>query len=194
MADVQLMDLWLPILVGGVVGFFMSFLLWAVLPHHNAEWKKLPNEDAMMAEIRSGSVPPGQYMFPRFENMSDLKDPEKKKRYEEGPMGMVAVWPGVPNMGLNMVLTFLFYLVSCTLIAYVGTVALDKSVERITVFQLLTTVSVMTFAFGSIPNGIWFRKPLRAVVTEFLDCLLTGSVIGAVFAMLWPITQAAGRA
>ena len=51
-----LMELWLPIVVSAVIVFFASFLAWMVLPHHNGDWKGLPNEDALNNTIRTTSL------------------------------------------------------------------------------------------------------------------------------------------
>jgi len=185
MPDVSLMDLWLPILIATAAGFFMSFLLWAVSPHHNAEWKKLPNEDAVMSLIRWDNVPADRYMFPHYQHV-DLKSSEARERFEAGPLGILAVWPGPPNMPRNMVLTILFYFVSAVFIAYVACNAERMASSFAEVFQLTATVAVMTYAFGSIPNAIWFRKPPRAIITEFLDGVVMGLVTGGIFAVLWP--------
>ncbi|MCA9294864.1 MAG: hypothetical protein KC983_00065 [Phycisphaerales bacterium] len=189
MADVVLMDLWLPIVVATVAGHFLSFVLWAVLPHHKSEWAKIPAETAVMDLLRDRQVPPGQYMFPNLVH-GDFKDPEKVALYTKGPIGTLSVWPGVSNMPRNMILTILFYLVSATVIAYLATIALDTSATGMAVFRFTATVGLLTFTFGGIPNGIWFRKSPRSMVTEFLDGVLMAVLFGGVFAALWPEAQA----
>lgn len=187
--DVALLDLWLPIVVATVAGHFLSFVLWAVLPHHTPEWRKIPNESKMMDLIRDLPVPPGQYMFPNLAH-SDFKDPEKRALYTRGPIGTLTVWPGVSSMPRNMALTILFYLVSATAIAYLATIALEASADGFEVFRFTATVALLTFTFGGIPNGIWFRKSPRSMVTEFLDGVLMAALFGGVFSALWPEAQA----
>ena len=48
-----LIALWMPIVVSGVALFFASWIAWMLLPHHKAEWKGLPNEDALLAALKN---------------------------------------------------------------------------------------------------------------------------------------------
>jgi len=43
-----LTQLWLPIVVSGFAVFFLSALVWTVMPHHKKDWQGLPNEDAVL--------------------------------------------------------------------------------------------------------------------------------------------------
>jgi hypothetical protein len=115
----MLLQLWLPILVTTVVLFFTSFLAWVVLPHHKPDVRRWPSEDALLDFIRSSGGQPGEYLFPLIDE-KDMKEDWAKKRYADGPWGMVNVWAQQPNMGLNMVKTVLFFLVVSILVGYVG--------------------------------------------------------------------------
>ena len=44
-----LTQLWLPIVVSGVVVFLLSALAWTVMPHHKKDFTGLPNADAVQA-------------------------------------------------------------------------------------------------------------------------------------------------
>ena len=109
MDDVSLVSLWLPILLSSVAVFVASFLAWVVSPHHKPDWKGIPNEDGFLEALRANNTPPGQYMFPYCADYSELKDPEKKKRYAAGPHGTLTVWPGMPNQTPKMVASFIFF-------------------------------------------------------------------------------------
>ena len=181
----ELMSLWLPILVSTVVVHIASTICWMVSPHHKPDWKKLPNEDDMMDKIRSENIPPGQYIFPCVQ-MSEMKDPEMKKRWEAGPHGIVRVWKEAPNMGRNIGLTILFFFVTSIFVAYVGTLAIDGGAKFIKVFQVTGTVAIIGHCFAFIPNDIWFGTPRRAVMMKILDGLIYGLLTGVVFGALWP--------
>jgi hypothetical protein len=169
--DVSVGDLWLPIVLAAVGVFILAFLANVALPHHKGDWKKLPNEDGHLETVRSGNVGAGQYMFP-YCHMVDFKDPEKKKKYEAGPHGIMVVWPGVPNMGKNLVLTFIYYLVVGFCVAYVATLAFrgHPAVEYMQVFRVTGTVAILAYCLGSIPGTIWFghswRSQLRVAVAH----------------------------
>ena len=66
-----LTDLWLPILINGVVLFFASFTAWVILPHHFSDKKRLPDEDAVMNLVRDLNIAPGNYMFPYADSKAE---------------------------------------------------------------------------------------------------------------------------
>jgi len=187
--DLSLMDLWLPILVSAVVVFFASFLAHMVLPHHKKEWSKLPQEDKMLELVRSGGAPPGQYMFPHCENMADLKDPEKKKKWEQGPFGIVRVCPAMPNMGRNLALTFVTYLVIGVFVAYLAAVAMNRGAEFMPVFRFTATAAIMAHCLGFIGHSIWYGQPLKYWLFDTIDGIVYGLLVGATFAFLWPALE-----
>lgn len=178
------LDLWLPIVLAGIAGFFASFVCWALLPHHRAEWRKVPGEERMLDLVRDG-VPPGQYLFPHAEH-ADLKDPERKKAYLAGPHGSLVVWPGPPNMGRNMAITMGSFLACAFLMAYVLSATIPAGASFARVFQVAATIGVMAHVFGLIPGAVWFGKPARALATEIADGVFYGLAQGTVFAFMWP--------
>jgi len=181
-----ILELWLPILVTSVVMFFVGFIAWTVSPHHKKDWVKLPNEDDIQKTVRSGNIKPGQYIFPHCADWSELKDPEKKARYEAGPHGTVTVWAGPPAMGKSMALTFFYQVVVSVFIGYLTSLALGASAEFSKVFQVAGTAGILAHCFASIPNAIWFCKPLRAIMTDLIDGVIYGLLTGVIFAWLWP--------
>ncbi len=98
-----LTQLWLPIVVSGVVVFFMSALVWTVMPHHKKDWQGLPNEDAVLAAMRTSPLAPGQYAMPFIFDPKLRDDPAMKERIAKGPNGYFTVIPtGSPAMGPMM--------------------------------------------------------------------------------------------
>src|SRR5690242_156796 len=51
--------LWLPILVSAVVVFILSSVINTLTPWHAADYRKLPNEDAVADSLRPHAIPPG---------------------------------------------------------------------------------------------------------------------------------------
>lgn len=180
-----LTDLWLPIILTSVALFFCSFLFWAILPHHKDDYSAAPDEEAMRSAVRSLGLPPGRYMFPNCKDSKGMKDPELQRKMEEGPMGMLNIWP-VPNMGKNMALTFLTFLAATKLIAYLARETIPNGAEFARVFQVVGTAGVLTWCFSFIANMIWFNGGARAIVMCIIDGLVYGLVTGAIFAFLWP--------
>ncbi len=176
-------SLWLPILVSAVVLFLMSFVFWTMLPHHGQDYRKLPNEDGFLGSIREGKIPSGRYMFPFVGDHKNAQKEEIKAKCEQGPMGTITIF-GKVNMGRNLGLTFLFFLVTSAIIAYVlWTVFAGSSPDFARVFRVAGTVSVLAYCVAGIPNDIWFRRPF---VTNFIDGIAYAMVSGLLFAALWP--------
>lgn len=187
MLAVTVVDLWLPIVLSAVAVWFASFLAWMVLPHHKKEWKGLPNEDAFLEFVRTNSVPVGQYMFPYCADYAEMKDPEKKKRWEAGPHGTMNVWSGMPTLSGNLIKTFLFYILVGVFVAYLASQAvLAPGAEFMPVFRFAGAAAVGLYALGSIPQNIWFKKPLRSAMFDVADCAVYGIITGVLFAVLWP--------
>jgi len=178
-------SLWLAIIVASIAVWFASFLVWAVLPIHNKDFDKLPNEDVVVSAVKAQGVSCGVFMFPAFMGHKDANKPENRKRYEEGPNGLLTILPKA-NMGKNMVLTFLVFLVVSTLIACVGAMTLERGADFGRVLRVLGTVGVLSYSFAFIPNGIWFGSKPRAIVNCILDGVAYGLLTGVVFALLWP--------
>ncbi len=57
--NIALASLWLPIVLSSIAIFFASSIIWIVLQYHNADWKKLPDEDVARSTFKG--LEPGQY-------------------------------------------------------------------------------------------------------------------------------------
>ncbi len=182
---------WLPILLSAVAVFFASFVTWALLPFHNREYRKLPNEAAVLSALRSWSLAPGEYMIPSAMCGADAHRPEARETIAAGPIALLHIWPGPPNMGRNMALSFSFNLIAAFVIAYVAHLTLAVGDPFPRVFRIVTTISFMAYGFGAIPHGIWFAKSARAHALDLLDAAVFAALIGAIFAWFWPQLSAA---
>lgn len=180
-----LLTLWLPIAVTTIVLFFASFLAWVVLPHHKPDYRRWPDEDALLRFIRQSGTGPGEYLFPLIEP-ADMKEDWAVRRYEEGPWGMVNVWPAKPGMGANMIKTVLFFLIVTVLVAYVGQAALPAGAAFAEVFRVVGVTAILAHTTGGICREIWFTRPLRARLMDAIDGVVFGMLTGALFALMWP--------
>lgn len=176
--------LWLPILVGTAVLWILSFVAWVVLPHHFGDFKKLPCEQEVMDLVEQANIPAGNYMFPYSGTKSEQGSKEYQERYMKGPIGTLNVYQ-VPNMGLNMVQTILFFLVTVVTIAYITEIACpvgDAENSFMKVFRIAGTIGVLTYASSPVLHRIWFKAKM---LTDMLDGVVYGLVLGLVFASLW---------
>ncbi|MGH7130562.1 MAG: hypothetical protein ACREJO_01260 [Phycisphaerales bacterium] len=177
--------LWLPIVVCSVAVWIVSAIFWMALPHHKGDFKTLPDEQKLMDFMRAANIPPGVYGYPDFRNCKDPKSPDGKKQWNEGPMGLLNVWPKI-NMGRNMFLTFLVNLVVTILIAYLGHETIPMGAPFAKVMQVIGTAGVLAYAFAFLPNHIWFGANRSATWSSVFDGVVYGLVTGAIFGLMWP--------
>ncbi|MGH8222067.1 MAG: hypothetical protein ACREQZ_03750 [Woeseiaceae bacterium] len=184
---VTLTQLWLPIVLGAVAVFVASSLVHMVFKWHNADYRKLPNEDEVRAAIRKGAATPGQYSMPHCLGPKDAQKPEIQQRFVEGPVAMMWVLPdGMPNMGKLLGLWFALNLLVSFLVAYIAANTLTAGAAPLHVLRVTASIGFLAYAIGSISDGIWFGKPWAAVAKDLLDALIYGFAGGAAFAWLWP--------
>ncbi|MHC4993324.1 MAG: hypothetical protein ACYTGC_20345, partial [Planctomycetota bacterium] len=183
---VSLADLWLPVLLASVFVFVASFIAWMVLPHHKADVRKLPGEEAFLAHLKTLGVSPGTYMWPGCENPAEMKSDSYKQRYKNGPWGSMIVVGKQPNFGLNLVLTFVFYIVVSIFVGYLTSLARSAGADYLEVFRVAGAAAVLGYCAGGIPHSIFFGRPLRFVLTELVDAFVYGLITAGTFAWLWP--------
>lgn len=177
-----LLDLWMPILVSAILVWIASFITHMVLPHHKGEWKGLPNEDALLAAIKG--TPGGQYMFP-YCDMAQMKDPAMQEKMKNNPNGTITVWAGQVNMGRNLVLTLLAYVLIGALTAYVSWHALQgEEVDYMSVFRMAGAAAFMGHGLGWITHMIWYQ--VKGFWTHMFDSVVYALVTAGVFGWLWP--------
>lgn len=175
--------LWMPILVSAAFVWIASFLTHMVLPVHKGEWKSLPDEDKTLDAL--AGISPGNYMFP-WGTMADMKNPEFAEKQKRVPNGTATIWPGPVNMGRNLVLTYLSYVLIGLFVAYVCWHAFIGNARPtyMEVFRIAGTTAFMAHALGLIPHAIWYRG-IR-IWSILLDAIIYGAVTAAAFGWLWP--------
>ena len=178
--------LWLPILLSAAAVWVISIMASVALPHHKQDWIGLPDENGLMDYIRRSGIKPGNYLFPDFRTREAMKSEKVEKALKEGPVGHLSVWQTPMTMGGKMVATFIVYLVVSTLIGYLTRVALPGAAPFAKVFQVAATAGILAYCFSFIPNAVWFGSYKRTIVATFIDGIVYGLMIGAIFAWRWP--------
>jgi hypothetical protein len=184
MAD--LIQLWLPILVSAIVVFIASALAWTVLPHHRCDFKGFPDQKKFDDALASLGIEPGLYMFPYSQDPKAMREPAFMERWKAGPSGSLNLWAKCPNMGRNMALSFLFYLITSIFVGYLTLLVRAPGDSFIEVFRVAGTAAILAYCFGGIPKDIWFNSPRRVVLTNLIDTIVFGLLTAAAFAWLWP--------
>lgn len=184
---VELSQLWLPILLSGVAVFFLSFLMWMVLPHHRSDWVRLPDEDKVMDTLREMGVGGGQYSFPHCSDPGQMKDPEWMARYNRGPKGFLILKPDGPDsMGKALGVSGLFNVVTAALVGYAATLALAAGAEGGEVFRFVFVVAFLANSFGLVWGAIWFGRTWTSTLKEMLDGVVYAAATAALFMSFWP--------
>lgn len=186
----ELSALGLPILAAGVSVFLASFVAWVVIGHHKPDWSELPEEEATVELLQRSGAKAGLYIFPMARTQEQLSDPVKQQRIESGPWGTVNMWARPASMGRNLLQSFVFYLTTSIFVGYLGTLSLDPGAEFLEVFQVTGTAGILAYAFGGIPNAIWFGTHFRAALMDVIDGICFGLITGLIFASLWPAAAA----
>lgn len=183
----SLASLWLPILLAAVAVFFTSSLVHMVFKWHNADYRRLANEDEVREAIRKGNPTPGQYVLPHCLDGKDLQKPEVQQKFIEGPVGFLLLRPtGTPKMGPHLLTWFLLALAVSAITACLACCVIGAGASKPLVFHFFALSTFLAYATGAVSDGIWKANPWAAVAKDLLDALLYAAVSGAVFAALWP--------
>jgi hypothetical protein len=179
-------ELWQPILLSAALAFIWSAIAWTLLPFHNKEWKGLPNADAVRDAIRSAGFEPGLFMFPWVDDVAARRSPEFMAKFAEGPTGMVTIIKRGPmSMGTMMTQSLIFNVVVSVFTAYVVHHAFaGETATYLDVFRIAGCVTFMAYAFGTVPESIWFGKPWSSWLLVAGDALVTALLVGGVFGWL----------
>jgi hypothetical protein len=180
---VSIMSLWLPILLSALFVWIASAVVWTVMPHRKNEFKQLPDEEgarkALKAEV-------GEYFVP-WGSQAAMKDPEYRRKYQEGPVAIVRVIPsGKPAMGRAMALSILSYIVIGIFVAYITSRTLDPGAEYLAVHRVAGVFAFAAYFFAAVPDAIWFGKRWSSTGKLLIEALVYASLTGGTFGWLWP--------
>ena len=184
---VTISSLWMAILLSAVFVWIASAIVWMVLPHHKSDYGALPDEEAGRNALGSQKLPPGQYNIPHMSSMAELKTPEGKAKFDNGPVAFLTVVPnGVPPMGIKMVLSFVFFLIVSLLVAYVAGRTLEPGAGYLGVFRVVGAVAWLAYGIAVIQDAIWFGRPWSSVAKTLLDAFIYANITAGTFGWLWP--------
>ena len=183
---VAMHTLWLPILLSAVIVFVASSIMHMVLPYHRSDYKKLPEEDKVLAALRPLNLSRGLYIFP-FATHKDIKSPEMIEKQKAGPVGTMTVFPSGPaDMGMYLVKWFMYCLVIGVFTAYLTGRVLAPGTNYLAVFRVAGTVSFMAYGVGQLNDSIWKGQPWSNTIKHFIDGLIFALLTAGTFGWLWP--------
>jgi len=186
MEPIPVMQYWLPVVVATLLCFVAGSILHMMVPLHRSDWRKLPDEDAVLAALKKAGVTPGNYMFPAMD-MAQMKDPVFLERLKNNPGGVMTVRPsGGIQMGPYLIKQFLFHLVISAFVAYIASRTLAPGTEYLKVFQITGTVAILSYSAAVFPEAIWYHHPGRYTLGKVVDGIVWGLLTAGAFGWLSP--------
>ena len=184
---ISISDLWLAILVSGVLCWIASALVHMLLKYHNSDYKKLSNEDQVSMALGEGSPAPGLYTLPHCIDMKEMAEESMQKKFNDGPVAMITVMPsGMPPMGKLMAQQVIFFIFGSLFVGYLTALSLSSETAYMVVFRHGCVASFLTYFWATIPYSIWMGQPWSNCGRYLLDSLIYSSVTAGAFAWLWP--------
>jgi hypothetical protein len=179
----MLAQLWLPIILSAVALFFASFLSWMILGLHKADWNKAPDEDRLTKALVDCGLERGtSYMLPMCDTKERMKDPAFQKRLADGPNGIITIFQK-NDMGRNLALTFIYFVITSVCLAYLGTIAFKPGAPTVDVFRFFAAAGLLTHLAAMVPQSVWFKN---RIVGHAIESIAYACILGGIFAGLWP--------
>jgi hypothetical protein len=183
---VPLSALWLPIVLSAVIVFVASSIMHMVLPYHHSDYQKLPDEDKVLAAVRAAGVKRGLYVFP-FCTHKEMKSPALIEKYNQGPVGMMTVFPiGPPVMPKFLGLWFAYCLIIGFFVAYLTAHTVASGAYYLAVFRVVGTAAFLAYGLGNMSNSIWKGQTWSMTIKEVIDGLVYALLTAGTFGWLWP--------
>src|SRR5260370_13429116 len=171
---VPLTALWLPILLAAVIVFFASLVMQLLLPYHRSDYQKLPDEDKLLAALRAAGLKRGLYVFP-FCTHKEMKSPAMIEKYNQGPVGMMTVFPsGPPAMPKFLTMWFVYCLIIGFFVAYLTGHTVAPGARYLAVFRVAGTAAFLAYGVGHLVNSIWAGPPWSVTLKHVIDGVAYG--------------------
>lgn len=184
---VPLLSLWIPILLAAVIVFGVSSIIHMLLPYHRTDFRKVPQENEVMAALRAFDIPPGDYAMPYAQTPAEMKAPEFIERRNAGPVAiMTVVESGPPAMGKNLAQWFVYCVVVGIFAAYMTGRALGPGADYLGVFRFAGTMAFAGYALGLLQNSIWYGRAWSTTLKSVFDGLIYALLTAGTFGWLWP--------
>jgi len=181
------LSLWIPVLVSTVAVFVVSSIMHMALTYHKADYKGLPNEDAVRDVLGKGSLAPGLYQIPHCADMKSMQKPENLAKFEKGPIAVITVLPnGMPAMPKYLAQWFIFCMFVSFTAAYVARHTLHPGVDGMLVMRITGTVAFTGYGLTHVLDSIWKGQPWSNTGRSLIDGIIYAVTTGATFRLLWP--------
>lgn len=184
---ISLVSLWLPILLSAAFVFVVSAVLHMAVPWHKSDYRKAPNESAVMDALRPFTIPPGDYMMPACDSPSDMKSPEFAAKMERGPIMIFTVLPnGKFSMGKNLAQWFVYLLIVSAIAAYLATKTVPAGATYHRVFGVVGVAAFLGYAVALWQQSIWYSRSWLTTFKYTVDGAIFAALTAGTFGWLWP--------
>ena len=184
---VSIVSLWLPILLSGIAVFVISSVIHVVLPYHRSDFKKVAQEDEVMAALRQFKIVPGDYYMPYSGNLEAMKEPAYLEKMEKGPVAVMTVMKnGQQSMAGSLTQWFVLGLLISVLTGYLAGSVLSSGATPWRVFCFVSLTAFLGHAMALAQQSIWYGRCWLATFKSIFDGVMYAVVTGGVFAWLWP--------
>jgi hypothetical protein len=185
---VPILSLWMPIVVSAALVFIASAAIHMLLPYHKKDFRKVPDEDAVLEALRPFSIPPGDYAMPHAASTEAMQSERYRGKVERGPVAfMTVVEPSaVFSMGPSLLQWFLYNVIVGVFAAYLGGRMLGLGAEYIEVFRLTGTVAFTCYSMALVQRSIWYKQSWATTGKSMFDGLVYAVLTAGVFGWLWP--------
>ena len=185
--SVSVSELWLAILLAGLLCWIASALIHMLIKYHNADYKGLTNEEAVSAALAEKDPIPALYTLPYCIDMKAMGEEHIQKKFNDGPVAMITIMPnGMPPMGKLLTQQILFFIFGSFLIGYLATLSISTNADFMMVFRQVFVAAYLTYGRAQIPYSIWMGQPWSNCIRYMLDALIYAAVTASTFAFLWP--------
>ena len=184
---VSVAAVWLPILLSAVVVFIASSILHMALPIHKSDYRKLPDEDAVLNALRTSGVTPGRvYHFP-FTTHKEMKSPQAIERFKRGPVGLLTVMPsGAPAMGKYLGLWFGYCLVISAFVGCLAAATHQAGADYHGVIHFVALTAFLAYGVAQLQDSIWKAQTWGVTFKHVFDGVIYALLTAVTFAWLWP--------
>ncbi|WP_339721586.1 hypothetical protein [uncultured Paraglaciecola sp.] len=182
---VSVTELWLAIVLAGLLTWVASALVHMLIKYHNADYKALANEEDVSAALAEKHLKPALYTLPYCSDMKTMGEAHMQKKFNDGPVAMITIMPnGMPPMGKLLTQQILFFIFGSFLIGYLASLSIVVNAEFMTVFRHVFIASFLTYGWAQIPYSIWMGPPWSNCIRYMLDALIYAAVTAGTFSYL----------
>ncbi|MEZ6241536.1 MAG: hypothetical protein R3B57_00680 [Phycisphaerales bacterium] len=190
--QVELLDLWLPIVISTVVVFIASSIIWMALPYHKADMKAFKDEGPMTRALEETKPEAGMYYLPGCGNDKEkMKSEAFKEHLKKGPWAFIVVPKAMPSFPKCLGTIFVEFFLVTVFVAYLASHALPAGAAYLDVFRIVGTGCVLGYVFGSLGHNTFQLKPMRYLFFSAVDGVVFSLLTAGIFGWLWPAAEAA---